>query len=141
MTAFYNGPCCERCPHTDPGLPACFYCTGCQFPVDIYRTVPARVVAKIDAPDVGPGCLEPRSIPDAGVAGYGFTCPGCGAESWLPVAPEIGGWVITEGTFAIGVDVTLSPSIMNRCCGWHGYLTHGVFTPCPNHPTHGKCNA
>ena len=98
--------------------------------VDARRTVPARIVADIAGPDVGPGCLEPRVIPDADVAGYGFTCPGCGAESWLPVAPESGGWTLTAGEFATGVGLTLSPSILNRCCGWHGYLRDGVFAPC-----------
>ncbi len=52
-------------------------------------------------------------------------CPGCG-ECGSPRLKAK--WTATEGDFADVATLTLSPSIAKSCCGWHGYLTKGVFT-------------
>lgn len=102
---------------------------------DLRRTCRARVVADIDAEDTQPGDIEVRGAGhDAG--GYAFACPGCGARSWLAIGPDNPSprWVVTAGDVARPDTVTLSPSILHATerggCGWHGYLTNGVLSPC-----------
>lgn len=60
-----------------------------------------------------------------------LACPGCGKVSGMTVGdpkPDNGNgatWLMT-GDFPNGL--TLQPSInCVGCCGWHGYLTNGVF--------------
>jgi hypothetical protein len=54
-------------------------------------------------------------------------CPGCGQVG----APRDGAhWTATAGSFADVTTLTLSPSILKSCCGWHGYLRNGVFESC-----------
>lgn len=64
------------------------------------------------------------------VAGVAFACPGCGSESWVSVDGEKWGpdhaWQWDGNKTA----PTLRPSLGQRCCKWHGYLTAGVFVPC-----------
>lgn len=62
-----------------------------------------------------------------------MACPGCGRVSGMsvgnPKPPNGNGatWLMTGG-FPL---ITLSPSInCVGCCGWHGYLTGGVFRSC-----------
>lgn len=111
--------------------------------VDTRRTVGARMVEDIDAPDVGPGCLMALSPHDPGgpIPGYLLTCPGCGQQSGLylhPRDPGVPRWTVTAGDPSKAEGLTLSPSIhhaktshpMTTGCGWHGYLTAGVFRPC-----------
>ena len=56
-----------------------------------------------------------------------IACPGCG---------ELGGprdgqrWEPTQGDWSDVTTLSLSPSILKNCCGWHGYLRDGVFVPC-----------
>ena len=71
-----------------------------------------------------------------------FACPGC--AQWGSIAcvkpgevdahPAAGSgprWQITKGELADPTTLTLSPSIhCVGCCGWHGYLTDGVFRSC-----------
>lgn len=96
--------------------------------VDPRRTVAARLVEDIDAPDVGPGCLERLAN------GYMMACPGCATQLVLRVGGD--GWTVTEGNAGDPTTLTLSPSIWHHPerndggCGWHGYLTAGVFRPC-----------
>ena len=57
-----------------------------------------------------------------------FVCPcGCGTEGGCPVYAGSGGWTY------IGLKEmpTLQPSVrMISKCGWHGFLTNGIWTPC-----------
>jgi hypothetical protein len=60
-----------------------------------------------------------------------LACPGCGRVSGMTVGdPKPAAkpsWRITGLPDA----VTLEPSIDCRgCCGWHGFLTRGVYTVC-----------
>lgn len=66
-----------------------------------------------------------------------LACPGCGRFSGMtcghPKPPNDDGatWDITGGSLDDVTTLTLSPSInCVGCCGWHGYLTNGVFAPC-----------
>lgn len=86
----------------------------------------ARLVTDIGAPDAQPGDIEFRAYPDGEPAGYAYRCPGCGQNDWLMVDDGWQGWVLTGSADA----PTLRPSILHRPCGWHGYLTDGVFEPC-----------
>lgn len=102
---------------------------------DPRRSLPARAVEDIDAPDVLPGDVEVRCI-DGVVEGYGYACVGCGSRSWLAIGADNPHprWSVTAGAATKPETVTLSPSILHAAerggCGWHGYLTAGVFTPC-----------
>lgn len=86
----------------------------------------ARLVIDIRAQGAQPGDIELRRYDDGQIGGYAYRCPGCGQEDWLPVDDGTIGWVQT-GT---PETPTLRPSILHRPCGWHGYLTTGVFAPC-----------
>lgn len=62
-----------------------------------------------------------------------LACPGCGRVSGMsvgnPKPPNGNGatWLLTGDP----ARPTLQPSInCQGCCGWHGYLTDGVFTSC-----------
>lgn len=115
--------------------------------IDPKRTVKAtpRVVFDPDggAPDgidVEPGVCQPREP----YRGYthrrlAFACPGCASWGSIPCRKageafdprESNGWEITAGTLDDPTTLTLSPSIhCVGCCGWHGYLTDGVFRSC-----------
>lgn len=107
--------------------------------VDTQRTVAARIVEDIDAADVGPGSLTPINAREGETTtpGYLITCPGCGSQSGLYLHPpdaHVPRWTVTAGDPMRAEGLTLSPSIHHTTtqggCGWHGYLTRGVFTPC-----------
>lgn len=116
----------------DPAPPIC--------PIDLRRSVPARIVEDIDALGPGggqPGDLMPlRRSTDGALWGFAYRCVGCGMETALPVNPPDAGprWTVTAGDPMTGAGLTLSPSIWHnggRCgCGWHGWLRDGVFAPC-----------
>lgn len=99
---------------------------------DPRRTVAVRVVDDLDD-DGGAGAVEVRAF-DGVVWGYGFGCPGCGAPSFLALATENPEprWTGTAGDVRDPATVSLVPSILHATerggCGWHGFLTHGVFT-------------
>lgn len=106
-------------------------------PVDLRRSVPVRFVADIDAPDPQPGDMMPMSAAHGGVPwGYAFRCPGCCIETCLPMQPADAHsprWTVTAGDPRTGAGLSLSPSIHHAVphgCGWHGYLTNGVLSPC-----------
>ncbi|MHB1085084.1 MAG: DUF6527 family protein [Thiobacillus sp.] len=86
----------------------------------------ARIVTDIRAQDAQPGDIEFRAYPDGAPGGYAYRCPGCGQEDYLNIDDGTHGWALTGPTDS----PTLSPSILHRSCGWHGYLTAGVFAPC-----------
>lgn len=51
-------------------------------------------------------------------------CPGCGEVG----SPREGAaWTATAGSFEDVTTLSLSPSILKSCCGWHGHLVNGVF--------------
>ncbi len=89
-----------------------------------------------DAPDYG----EPGSAgalpPDMETTGdhLAYCCPGCGVYGLLragdhqPAPSPV--WQITAGSRDDVTTLSLTPSILTACCGWHGYLTGGVFRPC-----------
>lgn len=107
--------------------------------VDTRRTAPARIVDDLDADGVGPGAMMPINphVEGGPCPGYLFACPGCGRHVGLalhPVDPRTPRWSVTAGYPLRAEGLTLSPSIHHTTalggCGWHGYLTRGVFTPC-----------
>lgn len=103
--------------------------------VDLRRTVLLRIVDDIDTSNGQPGDVEVHAM-EGRVWGYGYRCAGCGERSYLAIDPEQPHprWTVTEGDVERPDTVTLSPSILHSTalggCGWHGYLTRGVFTPC-----------
>ena len=73
---------------------------------------------------------QPGDIsPEQPAPGYlMLACPGCGRVSGMRVGDSAGlgspSWLFTAGP-------TLHPSInCVGCCGWHGWLTNGVFHSC-----------
>lgn len=95
---------------------------------------------------------ETKAIPvefnDEEISGYGIpgsvqanpefliiACPGCGHVSGItignPKPKKSPSWCVAEGNINDVTTITLRPSInCIGCCGWHGYLTRGVFKPC-----------
>lgn len=106
-------------------------------PVDLRRSVPARLRG-VEVFDSGfaPGDVVLIRAEGQPVASYCFGCPGCGARSILYIGTGPAGhtWHVTEGDAAQPDGVTLRASILHDPqrggCGWHGYLTRGVFAPC-----------
>lgn len=72
------------------------------------------------------GAFIDRNPPNSGDA-WILCCPRCG---------QMGGnndgakWRVVAGSFDDVTMLTLSPSILKSCCGWHGYLRNGVFETC-----------
>lgn len=104
--------------------------------IDPKRTVAATVTPEYPdspaapglcyAPPVGGGWSQPMLV---------FACPGCGQVGGIRVGedkPEPSpSWKIEFGKREDATSLTLSPSInCVGCCGWHGYLTAGVFRSC-----------
>lgn len=53
-------------------------------------------------------------------------CPKCGRQHALSLkADDRPHWQLVSSD-----PITLRPSIVNPCCGWHGYLAGGIWTPC-----------
>lgn len=105
--------------------------------IDIKRSAKARLVESITQ-SAEPGDCETFNASKAdggGVAGLHFVCPGCRAIGSLPIKGRVA-WTVVEGDVSRPESLTLSPSILHDNpalggrCGWHGYLTNGVFTPC-----------
>lgn len=64
-----------------------------------------------------------------------FACPGCGRFGGIrtgsPKPSESPSWGITEGSVDDPTSLSLTPSInCVGCCGWHGYLTKGIYKSC-----------
>lgn len=86
----------------------------------------ARLVLHIRTTESRPGDIEFRKYPNEEPAGYAYRCPKCGHEDWLKIDDGMNGWVWNGN-----IDKpTLTPSILHTSCGWHGYLTDGVFIDC-----------
>ncbi|GGR39772.1 DUF6527 family protein [Deinococcus ruber] len=103
--------------------------------IDLKRTVRAvrnRIEGGLDGPDISqPGEMTPYiQMIDGALLPGGFTlfCPGCAERVSLPTAGPGPHWAAT-GDLDAGT-LTLTPSIWHsNGCGWHGYLTNGVFSP------------
>lgn len=105
---------------------------------DPRRTVPAKLRG-VEALD---GSFDPGDVtlmvdePGGTTTAWGFGCPGCGGACILHLGtgPEGHTWRVTAGDASKPETATLAPSIHHTSqyggCGWHGYLTAGVFTPC-----------
>ena len=66
-----------------------------------------------------------RHYPNGDAGGIAFNCPGCGSDCYVPINVEFGWkWNGDEQK------PSLTPSLGQRCCGWHGYLTDGKFVQC-----------
>lgn len=103
--------------------------------VDLRRTVPAR----LQPPEERTGAFEPGDVMtmtdevDGPVTALGFGCPGCGGASILHLGsgPDRHTWQVTGGDPSKPESLSVRPSIHHSGgCGWHGYLTDGVFAPC-----------
>lgn len=68
-----------------------------------------------------------RKYPDGRAGGVAFDCPGCGGDSYVPVDKEFADSWTWDGN---ETHPTLTPSLGQRCCGWHGYLTAGNLVAC-----------
>lgn len=58
---------------------------------------------------------------------YYLACPGCGQ---IGTPRDKQQWKVNGGTLDDVTTLSLLPSIKKNCCGWHGYLTNGVFESC-----------
>jgi len=92
--------------------------------------IPIRFVTDVWREECQPGDAEFHDAKVEGAlvkdAGITFRCPGCnhlGGVSFLP-----GGWKWDGNREA----PTVTPSILHNkgVCGWHGYLTAGMFIAC-----------
>jgi hypothetical protein len=92
-----------------------------------------------------PGDMLRTANADGSLYGFLVACPGCGQFGAIPVcedAPvrwsvvsgfsDVGGVKVDAGPGDVNDVTTLSltPSILKRCCGWHGFLRRGVFESC-----------
>ncbi len=103
--------------------------------VDTKRTVKATVAVHDDWPEyVAPGECSIFIPTDVGCS-LMHGCPGCGKFGNITIGfsskPESPSWLLTAGDKNDPATWTLAPSIFCKgCCGWHGYLTNGVFVSC-----------
>lgn len=74
-----------------------------------------------------PGTMVPREQEDGRILDYVIACPGCGQ---MGTGRDGMVWRVIAGKLEDVTTLSLTPSILNGCCGWHGYLTAGVVEPC-----------
>ena len=74
-----------------------------------------------------PGSMILLEGSDKAFAGFLIACPNCGQ---MGSARDGASWQVTGGSKDDVTTLTLSPSILKHCCGWHGYLRNGVFESC-----------
>ncbi len=73
------------------------------------------------------GAFIERDPPNCGTA-WDLCCPACGQLG----GPRDGqAWQTISGSWDDVTTLTLMPSILKNCCGWHGYLVDGVFQLSP----------
>lgn len=88
------------------------------------RNAPAVLVDQIAAEGLAPGSIKFYAR-EGKPHGINFVCPcGCGA---------VGGVVFDPGRWTWNGNrerPTVTPSILQMRCGWHGYLTDGEFREC-----------
>lgn len=73
-----------------------------------------------------PGTMVRRHDTESGL-NFLIACPGCGQ---MGTARDGAKWRITGGSEDDVTTLSVQPSILKSCCGWHGYLTNGVFISC-----------
>ena len=105
-------------------------------PVDVKRSVKATLLSEYADDVTAPGaCYAPSGPGWEGVPMLLFSCPGCqqfgGIRVGNPKPEKAPSWKIEKGTREDPTTLTLTPSInCVGCCGWHGFLTDGVFQSC-----------
>lgn len=74
-------------------------------------------------PDLAPGAWCFKKDMNDNLAAIDFVCPcGCGQLSTIPIKDDWNGDLERP---------TLIPSILRKSgCGWHGFLTNGIFMEC-----------
>lgn len=106
-----------------------------ELSVDPKRTVPVFVMGEWPERGYGrPGGVLSRSGEREYADTLAFNCPGCGRFGSIRCThpKDVGGrsWDIVKGSLREPKTLTLAPPIRCvGCCGWHGYLTDGVFRP------------
>jgi hypothetical protein len=98
-------------------------------PVDPKRSGVKAVLVEGYTDDLPPGACLPW---DQNSGRLHFACPGCGQLGGVncghPKPAQGLSWDIVSGSPADPATLTLTPSInCVGCCGWHGFLTNGVF--------------
>jgi len=87
-------------------------------------------------PGKNPDSLPVNTLPDDcyHLGGLTWLCPGgCGAESTIVFRGRCDGHNRPSWEWNGSLDKpTLTPSILSLGCRWHGYLTDGVWKPCPD---------
>lgn len=86
-----------------------------------------------DCPQTGPRGECGMMPPEVDTTGdhMMLACPGCGSYSPFrvgrtkPEPPPV--WKVVSGSVEDVPSLTLEPSILRGCCGWHGHLRQGVF--------------
>lgn len=111
-------------------------------PVDPKRTgVKARLVPTADQgerTDDGflcglPGDMVRTTNQDGSLYGFLIACPGCGQYGGIALGDKDNparNWRVTAGGPEDVTTLSVEPSILIHCCGWHGYLRNGVFESC-----------
>ena len=78
-----------------------------------------------------PGAMIRVDNGDGTLFGFNVACPGCGQIGTIPVSPKSRvRWDVTGGNVGDVTTLSLAPSILKRCCNWHGFLKSGVFESC-----------
>ncbi len=83
--------------------------------------------------DAEPGDMLPMTNESAEIIGFNIACPGCGkwgCISFVAFDHFTNPWRVTGGSTADVRSLSVMNSILNHCCGWHGYLKNGVFESC-----------
>jgi hypothetical protein len=78
-----------------------------------------------------PGDMLRTKKTDGSLYGFLVACPGCGQFGAIPVCADAPvRWVVGPGDVNDVTTLSLTPSILKHCCGWHGFLRRGVFESC-----------
>ena len=102
---------------------------------DPKRTVAATTLAEYPDAETLPGACYVPPAEGWSPESFCFACPGCAQFGHIrignPKPDRSPSWKIEKGHRQDPASLTLTPSIhCISCCGWHGYLTDGVFTSC-----------
>lgn len=99
-----------------------------------FDKLPWRTPGGFHCPDKEDGAAQWHRREDGEIQAIDYVCP-CGCKDWrsIPVQPHSGrGWT-WDGNETVP---TLTPSILHTIssgsgnCGWHGFLTAGVWKTC-----------
>lgn len=77
-----------------------------------------------------PGDMLRTNNPDGSLCGFLIACPGCGQWGGINLfckdRPQ-SNWTVMAGSPDDVTTLSVHPSILISCCGWHGFLKNGVF--------------